>query len=105
MAPIETVLVRGIVVEEQMAFTLTELCRACNADAAQLGALVEEGVLEPAGTSPEDWHFTGLALGQARRALRLGVDLDLNPAATAVVMELVAQIAELRAELRRAGLR
>ncbi|MBX9716920.1 MAG: chaperone modulator CbpM, partial [Burkholderiaceae bacterium] len=57
---------QAIVVEDEMRFTLDALCRVCQTDRVQLVALVEEGVLEPGGSGPEDWQFNGASL---RRAL------------------------------------
>jgi chaperone modulatory protein CbpM len=95
----------GVVVEEEIRFTLADLCRACRADTAQLIALVEEGVLEPAGTRPEDWQFSGPSLRRARTALRLARDLQLSIGGTALVLELLDEIESLRSRLRRSGLR
>lgn len=97
--------VNVVVVEDEMFFTLAELCRACNASGAQLTILVEEGVLEPVGSAPENWRFTGASLSRARTALRLDADLGLGAAGTALVLELLDEIAQLRSRLRRAGLR
>ncbi|MDE2082244.1 MAG: MerR family transcriptional regulator [Burkholderiales bacterium] len=89
-----------IVVEEQVVFSFTALCRACGADAQQVHALVAEGLLEPAGSGPEDWQFSGAALARARTALRLARDLDLGLPGAAVVMDLLAEIDTLRSRLR-----
>ncbi|HEX5685141.1 MAG TPA: chaperone modulator CbpM [Ideonella sp.] len=96
--------VDAVVVDETTQFSLAELCRACQADSARLVALVDEGVLEPAGQRPDEWRFSGAALQRARAALRLSRDLDLNPSGTALVIDLLAEIAALRAKLHRAGL-
>jgi chaperone modulatory protein CbpM len=93
------------IVDEQVLFTLADLCRACNASGAQLIVLVEEGVLEPVGSAPENWRFPGPSLARARAALRLWQDLDLSAAGTALVLDLLDQIEDLRSRLRRAGIR
>ena len=97
--------VDGVVVEEEIRFTLADLCRACRADSAQVIVLVEEGVLEPAGSGPEDWLFSGPSLRRARAALRLARDLELSVAGTALVLDLLDEIDTLRSRLRRAGVR
>jgi chaperone modulatory protein CbpM len=96
------VVIDGIVVEEDVRFTLVELCRACGAERTQLLALVDEGVLDPAGGGPEDWVFSGSAL---LRALRLVRDLEVSVAGAALVLDLLDEIETLRARLRRAGMR
>ena len=97
------VTVSGTIVEEELSFTLHDLSRACRVDATQLVALVEEGVLSPAGSAPEEWRFAGESLRQARMALRLGRDLELSVAGTALVLDLLAEIDALKAKLRRSG--
>lgn len=92
------------VVEEDVRFTLVDLCRACDVERTQLIALVDEGVLEPAGGAPEDWVFSGSSLLRARAALRLVRDLDVSVAGAALVLELLDQIETLQARLRRAGI-
>jgi len=96
--------VDGVVVEEEIRFTLADLCRACRVDSARLIALVEEGVLQPTGSGPEDWLFSGRSLRRARTAVRLSRDLDLNVGGTALVLDLLDEIETLRSRLRRGGL-
>lgn len=97
---------QGIVVEEHVVFTFTALCRASGADAAQLQAMVGEGVIEPTlatGTSsvgPADWQFSGSALPRARTALRLARDFELGLSGAALVMDLLAEIEHLRSRLQ-----
>jgi chaperone modulatory protein CbpM len=97
--------VHAVIVEDEVVFTLAELCRACRAEESHVVALVHEGVLAPAGTGPHDWRFAGPSLRRARAALRLGHDLELGVAGTALVMDLLDEIDALRARLRRAGVR
>ena len=94
-----------VVVEETIRFTLAELCRSCRVETAEVVVLVEEGVLDPVGSSPADWQFSGSALRRARLALRLAHDLEIGVAGSALVLELLDEIETLRARLRRAGLR
>ena len=98
-------IVDSIVVEETIRFTLADLCRACRADRVQVIALVDEGVLEPAGSGPDDWRFSGPSLRRTRAALRLARDLELGLAGAALVLDLLDQIEVLNARLRRAGVR
>ncbi len=104
--PPSTVFVaRVVLVEEEISFTLVELCRACRGDTTQLIALVEEGVLAPAGSGPDDWQFSGASLRRARAALRLAQDLELGAAGTALVLDLLDEIETLKSALRRVGVR
>jgi chaperone modulatory protein CbpM len=104
MADPHPFVVDSVVVEEEIRFTLAELCHACRADSAQLVALVDEGVLEPSGSGPDNWTFSGPSLQRARAAVRLARDLELGVAGAALVLDLLDEIESLRARLRRAGL-
>ncbi len=86
----------GQILEEQGEFTLTEFCSICAVEERQIIELVEEGVIE---TSLTQWRFSGDALRRARISLRLQRDLRVNPAGTAVVLDLLEQIAELQRRL------
>jgi chaperone modulatory protein CbpM len=89
----------ALVVELQVSFTLESLCHASGASGPQVLALVDEGLLQPTGSQPGDWRFDGSALPRARTALRLARDLELGWAGAALVMDLLAEIAALRARL------
>ncbi|MCX7157075.1 MAG: MerR family transcriptional regulator [Rhodocyclales bacterium] len=95
--------IEGRVVEEQVQLTLVELCQACSAEEEHVLTWVFEGVLEPAGESPQDWRFSGESLRRARLALRLSRDLEINPPGVALALDLLDEIAELRARLQRSG--
>lgn len=94
-----------VLVETEPGFTLVGLCRACGSGREALVAMVDEGILEPAGANPESWRFPAPSLRTARRAARLAQDLELNTIGVAVVLDLLARIEELEGRLRRAGLR
>ena len=83
------------VVEEQVEFTLVELCRSCAADDALVAELVAHGLLEPAGAGPDTWCFSGASLAMTRRAQRLVDDLGVNAAGAAVAIELMERIDRL----------
>lgn len=93
----------GIVLDEQAELTLSDLCRACAAQAELIIELVEEGVLEPVGPEPARWRFTGVHLRRARVAVRLQRDLGLNLAGAALALQLLDEVEALRARLRAMG--
>ncbi len=98
-------LIRGTIVEEEIHLTLEELCQACRASEEHVMAWVTEGVLEPIGDAPQEWRFTGPALRRARLALWLARDLEINPPGVALALDLIDEIAALRAQLQRNGVR
>jgi chaperone modulatory protein CbpM len=97
-------LIEGAVVEEDVDLTLFELCQACRAAEDYVQAWVVEGVLEPAGDSPQTWRFSGESLRRAQLALRLTRDLEINAPGVALALDLLDEIAALRARLRRSGM-
>ena len=100
MADVDVLMIATVVVEEHVSFDLATLCRASGAHAHQVHALVDEGLLQPTGQGPDAWRFGGEALPQTRQALRLAREFDLDLPAVALVMDLMAQIEQLRASLR-----
>lgn len=96
--------VQSPVVEETIHLTLVELCQACSAKEEHVLAWVVEGALEPVGAAPQNWRFSGDSLRRARLAQRLSRDLEINPAGVALVLDLLDDIAALRARLTRMGI-
>jgi len=91
------------IIAEEIHLTLVELCQACRAPEEHVIAWVCEGVLEPSGTAPRDWRFTGRSLRRAKLALWLTRDLEINPPGVALVLDLLDDIATLQARLERLG--
>lgn len=94
-----TSVVDAVLVDETHHFTLTQLVQVCGTERERLVALVDEGVLSPQGEAPERWRFSGSELARARKALRLAHDLELGPAGTALVLQLLDEIDGLRRQL------
>ena len=88
------------VVEEDVPMSLADLCRACDAERELVLQLVEHGVLEPQGSAPQAWVFTGASLQRTRVALRLLRDLELNLPGAALAVDLLDEIARLRRVLQ-----
>ena len=93
-------LVHYQVVEEEVQMSLTELCQACDADRELVQQLVEHGVLEPQGSTPQAWVFAGASLRRTRVALRLLHDLELNLPGAALAVDLLDEIARLQRALQ-----
>jgi chaperone modulatory protein CbpM len=93
----------GSVIEEENCLTLVELCAASNASEEHVISWVIEGALEPVGDRPEDWQFPGHALRRTRLAMSFACHLEINPPGVALALDLLDQIAVLKARLRRTG--
>lgn len=100
MAEVVVLTTATVVVEDHVSLTLTGLCHASGAEQDLVHGLVGEGLLQPTGQGPDDWRFSGDALPQTRKALRLARDFELDLGALSLVMGLLAEIDCLRSRLR-----
>lgn len=89
-----------LVLDDEYHLTLGDLCRICGISAEQVLALVEEGVIEPAGQDPGRWRFHSVCIRRVRCAYRLNRDLGINLAGAALAVELLEEIDQLRTRLR-----
>ena len=94
----------GILVGEQGALSIEEMVEACGAEVAWVVELVQVGVLSPEGRDEAAWRFGALDLLRARRLARLARDFEASTEAAAVILDLLDEIARLRARLRRADM-
>ena len=96
-----TKVLSGIVLDEETVLSLGDLCNACSRHAEWVVELVDEGILQPAGRSQEQWRFPGTSLQRARTAMRLQQDLQINLAGVALALDLLDEIESLRALIYR----
>ena len=98
---------RGIILDEQSALTLTELSHVCAVQTGYIIELVDEGLVTPdiatEENEPQNWRFSGVQLRRARIALRLQGDLGVNLAGAALALQLLDEIENLRAQVRAMG--
>jgi chaperone modulatory protein CbpM len=94
-------LLTGEIFEDFAELSVDELSRLCTVDRTYIIELVEEGVLHGSGSDATDWRFPGAALRRARTALRLQRELEINLSGVALVLELMEELGQLRAELAR----
>ncbi len=90
----------GIVLDEGLTVTLSELTQLCGSSGRVVRLMVTEGLLRPKGQVPEEWRFDGFEVRRARRAVRLRRDLNLNLAGTALAIDLIEELEQLRERLR-----
>ncbi|MCG6867148.1 MAG: chaperone modulator CbpM [Gammaproteobacteria bacterium] len=88
-------------IDEQTIITLADLCRSCAVEAEFIEALVEQGILEPAGRRGRHWCFPANSLRRTRVTLHLKQDLGVNLAGAALALDLLERIEEIDARLRR----
>jgi chaperone modulatory protein CbpM len=93
--------IEGSVVENEVHMSIVELSHASRTPEDMIMSWVTEGVLSPTGSSPQDWRFGGDSLRRAKTAAHLTHDLELNVPGVALALDLLDQIAELRAHIKR----
>lgn len=95
-------------IDYTVAFNLNDACVAIGSEDSLVYAIVEHGIVQPEGESPQEWLFDLEMICTAKRALRLQRDLHLDWSAIALVVSLVEERDRLRndnqklqAQLRR----
>lgn len=91
----------SLLLDDEYHLTLGDLCHICGLTAEQVLALVDEGVIEPTAREPGSWRFHMVCIRRVRWAYRLNRDLGINLAGAALAVELLEEIEQLRARLRR----
>ena len=94
-----TTWIEASIVENEVHMSIVELSHASRTPQELIMSWVSEGVLSPAGSSPEDWRFSGDSLRRAKTAAHLTHDLELNVPGVALALDLLDEIAQLRARL------
>jgi chaperone modulatory protein CbpM len=93
--------IKGQLLAAEALLDLARFESLCRIERSVLIEMIEFGVLEPQGTSPEGWRLPAAALRRARRAARLSRDLEVNTAGVAVILELLDERERLAARCRR----
>ena len=91
--------IEGTIVEDEVHMSIVEISQATRAPEELIMSWVSEGVLSPAGSSPEDWRFSGDSLQRTKKAARLTHDLELNTPGLALALDLMEEIVHLRNQL------
>jgi chaperone modulatory protein CbpM len=86
----------GFILDEDCSLTLAQICRVCSVHDEYILELVDEGILEPTGSTVEHFRFSDDSVRRAKMALRLQHDLGINLAGVALVLDLIDEIALLR---------
>ena len=93
----------GVCLSDEHALELEAFAVACGTEAEFVRLLVDEGLLQPVALQPA-WRFGGEELARVRRICRLQRDFEANLQSVAVMLELIDEIEQLRAQLQRAGI-
>ncbi|QLH43558.1 MAG: MerR family transcriptional regulator [Coxiellaceae bacterium] len=86
----------GTVVDDQITYTIVEVCDICHIPVNEVRLLIEYGIVQPEGKMQQDWQFTLRELQRIQRALRLQRDLEIDLAGIALAIELLDEIDDMR---------
>jgi chaperone modulatory protein CbpM len=88
--------VTGTVLDRRITLTLSELCHMCDTSIELVIDMVDEGIVDPTGRGPEEWHFTGEAVQRVQIVRRLTEDLRVNLPGAALALELMDELETVR---------
>jgi chaperone modulatory protein CbpM len=83
----------GTLLDEESRLTLDEVCRICRQRSDFVITMVEEGMLDPDGETPDTWRFPGSSVTHVRIVVRLQRDLGINLEGAALVLDLLNRLA------------
>ncbi len=82
--------------DENTSCTLQELCNFCNQSKDLVREMIDEGILVPVGSSPDQWRFGLREIHRVQTTHRLIRDLQVNMAGAALALDLLEELEELR---------
>jgi chaperone modulatory protein CbpM len=98
MSGIDRIL-EGQMLDESAWLDIGEFCAFLHVERHWVLELVDAGVLEPRGPSPDAWSFPASALVRARATSRLVDDLGVNLAGVALILDLLEERRQLERRL------
>ena len=94
-------------IAEDACLTLEQLCAVCALEREWLIVRVQEGLIPATcaatGSANPEWRFTTATLARARRMRELERSFDAVPELAALMADMLEEMDDLRARLRRAG--
>jgi chaperone modulatory protein CbpM len=84
------------IIDENCEYSLRELCNLCKVHAQFIQDLIDEGILSPQGQNPQEWKFAAIEIKRIQVSIRLQSDLRINLPGTALALDLLDEIEQLR---------
>ncbi len=88
-----------VTIVDETDLSLGELCGLLRVQVETIVEMVDESIVTPVAATEGRWRFRGSDLARLRRAVRLQQDLGLNLPGVAVALDLMDEVAALRAQL------
>ena len=96
-------IVAGSIMEDAT-LTVEQVCTVVAVEREWILRHVEEGLFLVSGTTVTEWRFSSADLRRAQRMRALERDFDAAPELAALMADMLEEMDELRARLRRAGI-
>ncbi|WP_166357788.1 chaperone modulator CbpM [Pseudomonas akapageensis] len=80
---------------------MKEFCQVVDLPPTYVIEIVEHGIVEPQGRTPDEWLFDDSASVLAKRAAKLRDDLHMEWEGVALALELLDEVQHLRLENQR----
>ena len=101
MSERDTTALSGPIFDESTEITFIELIEVCGLEPTLVDDMINEGILEPLSGHRDNLSFSYSSIRRTRTVIHLQRDLGLNLAGAALALELLDQISNLQAQLRR----
>ena len=82
--------------DETITWGFAEICTRCRVESDLVNEMINEGILDPEGSSVETWRFNAVAIKRIQVACRLQNDLRVNLPGAALALDLLEEIEKLR---------
>jgi chaperone modulatory protein CbpM len=86
---------------ETILLSLAELCQCTQLSTQSVIEIVEQGIVEPRGDSPESWSFDAQMVVLTKKAQRLYADLEIDWSGIALALYLIEEVERLREDNKR----
>jgi chaperone modulatory protein CbpM len=88
--------ISAILLDDTVEFSLREVCSVCSISEDLVVEIVAEGIVEPLGSGPAHWRFSGHALTRVQRVIRLQHDFGVNLPGAALALQLLEELERVR---------
>ncbi|OGT43803.1 MAG: hypothetical protein A3F13_01470 [Gammaproteobacteria bacterium RIFCSPHIGHO2_12_FULL_40_19] len=89
------------VIDENNALSFEEICRAIHADNDLIVQLIEYHIIQPKGSSRDDWAFDHLCLKRAKLARNFYYECEVNLAGIGLLIDMLEKIEALENHIAR----
>jgi chaperone modulatory protein CbpM len=96
----EDIVIAAVIVEDAY-FTVEQFCAVCSIEQEWIIRHVQEGLFPISGAVESEWRFSSADLRRAQRMRDIEREFDAAPELAALVADMLEEIDELRARLRR----